>query len=286
MTLPSTFGFSAALAFLVPVSTAHAQCAAGDYSASNPATLTVADTLDGEAGTRIDVANSSLESENYGNRAFSTDNRLHTLGNSSLARANFCEWTRWYQEDGNTQIFRLFAGDENVQGDPPRELAARSEAFTPSNFGYNYDAANPRFRQWTGRYRIRKPQDGSIFQSKHSGSDAWSVQLQMEPNGDVYVEKRRAGRTKIGTAMNGKSFDVAVLDNGLSYKVYYREGSSSTPLGAGNLVASGTWTRNGSGANQFRWGTYIGAQESEGSEVYVSGARYKTLAAGASSPDE
>jgi len=51
--------------------------------------------------------------------------RIHTLGNTWIPRRDFEKWSRWYQEDGSTQVFRLFKGETNVRND--RKLAARVE---------------------------------------------------------------------------------------------------------------------------------------------------------------
>ena len=69
----------------------------------------------GVTGSLINVNNSLVEvGPNKGN-AIISNLRLHTLGNSSVARSSFSKWSRWYQEDGNTQVFRLFKDEVNVQ---------------------------------------------------------------------------------------------------------------------------------------------------------------------------
>ena len=79
----------------------------------------------GVTGSLINVNNSLVEvGPNKGN-AMISNLRLHTLGNSSVTRSSFSKWSRWYQEDGNTQVFRLFKDEVNVQND--RANAARIE---------------------------------------------------------------------------------------------------------------------------------------------------------------
>lgn len=282
-----TIILAAPILALTTIGTAYAQCSSGYYRSSDPAfsSLSEYDIInslnDATEGTRISFDANALETGVFGDRSPNTNVMIHYLGSTSRYEDN-CRYSRWYQWEGNTHGFRLFADEENVANS--RALAARIEMFSNQAFQWNYSSSNPRYRQWTGRYHIAAPQDGAIFQSKHTGSDAWSTQIGMRADGSIRVNKRGNGTTTVLTNMTGKSFDVAVLDDGKNYKVYIRTGSSSSILTESDLVASGSWTRSGSGGNQFRWGTYVGANQSEGSLVFVTGAKFKTLPSGVSTP--
>jgi len=84
--------------------------------------------------------------------------KIHTLGNSAIPRGDFPKWSRWYQEDGSTQIFRLFKGEENLRN--ALENAARVEAFSEVNW------ERGRWHEWSGAYTIVKPHGAAIFQAK------------------------------------------------------------------------------------------------------------------------
>ncbi len=55
---------------------------------------------------------------------------IHTHVKSGIPRKAFGEWSRWYQEDGNTQVFRLFEGEQSVR-DLTNMKAGRIEAVLP-----------------------------------------------------------------------------------------------------------------------------------------------------------
>ncbi len=67
-------------------------------------------------GSRIDVNNELLEKQIGKTGPIPKDIGIHTQGSGGINRKNFDQWTRWYQEDGNTQVFRLFK-DEQSQGE-------------------------------------------------------------------------------------------------------------------------------------------------------------------------
>ena len=71
----------------------------------------------GITGTDIDVNQDHplISSSPYANRKIQSGTAIHTLGNATVQKKDFHKWSRWYQEDGNTQIFRLFKGEINVR---------------------------------------------------------------------------------------------------------------------------------------------------------------------------
>jgi GEVED domain len=221
----------------------------------------------GVTGSTINVNNTNLEKAPYGNRAFEQNIRIHTLGNSSVPRPDFPKWSRWYQEDGRTQIYRIFEGEENTRND--REFAARIESFES---GFNKGVWN----DFSARYTILKPESMAIFQSFQDGVE-WSVHLSMNPDGSVqFIHRRGSGgggqqSIKLADDMIGKSFDVLIRDNGFDYEVYFN----------GELKGAGTYVRPTDSFN-FRWGMYRGGfPMSRDALLFVSGA---TTAANTSAP--
>lgn len=191
----------------------------------------------GVLGSRIDVDNAAVEKGANANRKIAQGINIHTLCNSSIQRTDFPKWTRWYQEDGNTQVFRLFPGEYNVRNDRPE--AARIEAFSDVTW------TKGAWHEWIGTFTIIKPHGCAIFQVKNSIND-WGIMLNMNDNGDIIANHRRDQADKtIATNMLGKSFDIKARDNGHDYEIYLN----------GAKVASGSYARP-TGTTAFRWGMY------------------------------
>lgn len=223
-------------------------------------------------GSVINVMNSLAEVGLYGNRTRSVGSqRIHVCCNSSTT--NLTGFTRWYQQDGNTEVFRLFVNDENTSSS--RANAARCESFTldrwllPDNVTY----------EWTGHYTIaRRQQSYAIFQVKNDEDD-WAVALNMSSSGTLVVNNRRNAsdvtvRNPDGTAkdFDGLGFDARIQDDGRRYKVWID----------GELLADNYFDRTNVAGNEnnFRWGKYMGDNKlvapSDVSVIMVSGAQVRS----------
>lgn len=211
----------------------------------------------GFKGSKIDVNNALVEVGPYANNPIIQDNlAIHTVGHASIRRNEFERWTRWYQEDGNTQVFRLFKDEENLRNQ--RENAARIESFSVTDKWAPQDGV---WREWEGRFTIIKsagcalPHMCSIFQAKGNNVDHWSVMIRLDEHGNIWYVPRKEqpeiGNNKyiVAKNMNGKGFDVRVRDNGIDYEVYID----------GNKVGNGQWPRTEEIG--FRWGIYVGRSE-------------------------
>lgn len=208
---------------------------------------------EGVTGSKIKVDNRQVETTPAAKRPFAKDIKIHTLGNSAIPRADFEKWSRWYQEDGSTQVFRLFKGEVNVRNG--RENAARIEAFSELHW------KRGAWHQWSGTYTIIKPHGAAIFQAKNNEND-WSVQINMNDRGDVILNHRRAADVVIAKGMTGKPFHIRVRDNGHDYEVYLD----------GRKVGEGFYERP-TGDTSFRWGMYLGGNEVKSDAmIFVSGA--------------
>lgn len=214
----------------------------------------------GVPGSEIDVKNDLIEQGPYANFPVEHGIRIHTVGNSAITRKDFYRWTRWYQEDGNTQVFRLFKGEHNVRNE--RIQAARIEAFSDVSW------VKGEWNEWVGRYTIIKtdgvsePHNCAIFQAKNNISD-WGVMLNLTADGDIILNHRRhQPDVTIATNMTGKSFDVRIRDNGHDYEVYLDD----------EFVGSGYYERP-EGKTSFRWGLYVGATDiGDDIMIFVTGA--------------
>jgi hypothetical protein len=216
--------------------------------------LTGRNSNEGVTGSTIHVNQRALEVGPYATRPIPKDIRIHTLGNSVIQRKNFSQWSRWYQEHGNTQVFRLFKGETNVRND--RKLAARVEAFSELKW------KRGTWHEWSATYTIIKPHGAAIFQVKNGGAPNWAVQINMNDNGDVILNHRRAMDVVIARNMTGKPFHIHVRDDGHDYEVRLD----------GKQVGTGSWARP-EGETGFRWGIYVGARPvRHDAMVFVTGA--------------
>lgn len=200
--------------------------------------------LGGYSGSNIDVYNHMFRrGPNANNPAFNTFGngiRIHTVGNSTITQNNFQNWDRWYQEDENTQIFRLFKDEENVRNDRP--LAARTEAFDRRE-GFAFGDG---WHEFSARYTIMSNEGGMIFQAKNPRFN-WSVSI-IYSNGNVTLNHRRHQDDRI-IAINakGRSFDMRILEDGHNYLVFIND----------ELVGAGLFDRP-TLKTDFRWGIYKG----------------------------
>jgi autotransporter-associated beta strand protein len=272
---PHAFVLSSAF-YLVFASPTQAQYYTDTGNPANPPWSAIKPTLnDGTAdpgpvsGSVINVNNALTEAGLYGDRPISAGPlRIHIPCNTSTK--GLTNFTRWYQTDGNTQVFRLFVNDENTANS--RVGAARSEAFTETN----WNATDNLTYEWSGHYTIAHRQQGAaIFQVKNTDND-WAVQLNLLGNGALVVNNRRNAsdvtvKNPDGTIKNfdGQGFDVRIQDDGYNYKVWID----------GDLLADNFYARP-TGGTQFRWGIYLGSTilnpPSDYSLITVSGAEVLT----------
>lgn len=209
----------------------------------------------GVTGSRIEVGPSIIGRAE--NRAASVPAAIciHTLCHSAIQRKDFPKWTRWYQEDGGTQVFRLFKGECNVRN--ARKGAARIEAF--SRLSWKHGA----WHEWRGTFTIVHPHVCSIFQVKNSLND-WAVMINLSDSGDITLNHRRHAKDQVlARGMTGKSFDLKVRDNGRDYEVFFN----------GRKAGEGFYDRP-AGDTAFRWGMYDGTVKHD-AMIFVSGAAFE-----------
>ncbi|MCL9775431.1 hypothetical protein [Vibrio methylphosphonaticus] len=212
-------------------------------------------TSKGVEGSTITINQEAVETGPYGNRPINSEAnnyRIHTVGNTSISPNKFDAWSRWYQEDSNTQIFRLFKDEESVSGS--RGLAARIEAFSPDERW-----APGEWHEFSARFNVLKAKGCSaqpvkdhycsLFQAKGNNVDHWSVMLRVHGDGSLWFYPRIGDKIKITDNTIGKPFDMRVRDNGLDYEMYIDE----------KLVGSGQFERTEEVG--FRWGIYVGETE-------------------------
>lgn len=209
-------------------------------------------------GSRIAVNHELLEKQVGKTGPIPKDIGLHTQGSGGIKRKDFPHWTRWYQEDGNTQVFRLFKGEQNVRSGAGKEgTPGRVEAYSKPLV-----AAPGTWREWEGTYTVVEPASANIFQLMHDGL-LWPFHIDMTDEGDVFFLRRREvpgleRRIVFAKGMAGKSISLKVRANGGDYEVYQK-----APLDPGpwKLVTKGTYPKGKDGKISFRWGMYCGSKK-------------------------
>ncbi len=212
----------------------------------------------GATGSIVQVNKRLVEVGPDADKPIPKDIEIHTLANSAIPRKDFAKWSRWYQEDGHTQVFRLFKDEANVRNTRP--LAARVEAFGMLSWHHGD------WHEWSGTYTIVKSEAASIFQVMNSKSE-WAVHLDMDGNGNVIYNPRQDPKDRkiIAKEMTGKPFFIRVRDNGLDYEVYLNK----------EKVGSGSYPRP-EGHSSFRWGMYKGEHEvKHDAMIFVTGVVFK-----------
>ena len=211
-------------------------------------------------GSRVDVNNELLEKQVGACGPIPKDIGLHTEGSGGIGRKDFGQWTRWYQEDGPVQVFRLFKGEQNVRGGVGKDGSpGRVEAYSKSLV-----VAPGTWREWEGTYTVIEPVGACIFQLMHEGS-LWPFHIDMTAEGEIHFLRRRSApgmerEISLAKDMAGKSVCIKVRANGEEYEVYQK-----APLDPGpwKIVAKGSGPKAEDNKIQFRWGMYAGSKKGE-----------------------
>lgn len=213
-------------------------------------------------GSIITVNHAALEKQTGTPGPIPKDIGIHTQNSSGISRKDFAKWSRWYQESGTTQVFRLFKDEQNIRsGTGDKGSPGRIEAYT-----HNLNAAHGAWREWEGTYTIITPIGANIFQLFHHGKDAkgnailWPFHIRMNDKGDIYFARRRPiqglpDRITLAENMTGKSLSIKVRSNGLQYEVFMKNPLEETwkPVTQGNYLQAQNHKIS------FRWGMYCGS---------------------------
>ncbi len=223
----------------------------------------------GITGSKIDVNQDhpAINSSPYKNRAIIKDMSIHTLGNTTINRPDFPKWSRWYQEDVNTQIFRLFKGEINVGNDTYYKPRIEAELQNHSKGLKIINGAD--WVEWNGTYTIVEPVESNIFQIW--SNDDYVLMLEMDNNGRVQLNPRdQSGHKTMVENAKGKSFDVTVRDYGNKYEVYLN----------GKLFYNRSYkAAYPDRAGHFRWGIYASMKKGttggvpKDAMMFVTGAK-------------
>ncbi len=236
----------------------------------------------GALGSRIHVNQELLEKQVGKTSPIPMNIGLHTQFSGGINRKDFDKWTRWYQEDGNAQVFRLFKGEQNVRGGEAKDGSpGRVEIYTPA-----LPIAPETWHEYEATYTVIKPVGACIFQLFHDGKDAngnallWPFHLEMSEKGDLSFLRRREvpgmeRRIIMAENMVGKSVSVKVRANGEHYEVFQKPPLDEVPW---KLVTKGSYTK-AKDKISFRWGMYCGSKKGQtvpdDAMIFVSNIRIR-----------
>jgi len=228
-------------------------------------------------GSRINVNNSWLKSKMGNIRSTVQPERIHTHVDSTVKPDEFRDYTRWYQEDKNTQVFRLFGSEQSVRG-LNNIKAGRIEAVK------QYKISTPgESVEWEGTYTIIKPMSANIFQlltekNPETGKGGlWAMHIVMNPDGDIYFKHRWApsgepARVMILEDAIGKPVRIKVRYNGTDYEVFRKIHGTDVDFVP---VAKGKYAPSYGNRGNFRWGMYagsvLGTEISNDAMIFVTG---------------
>lgn len=210
-------------------------------------------------GSRVRVNHDLLEKQVGKPGPIPKEIGLHTqVCGDNIRRNDFGNWTRWYQEDRNVQVFRLFKGEQNTRGgigengSPGRvEVFSRELTATPGSW-----------HEWEGTYTIVDPVGACVFQLMHKGS-LWPMHIDMTDQGEIHFLRRRPApgmerQITFAENMTGKSIRIKVRADGEKFEVYQKD---PPDLESWKLVTCGTGPKAENNKIQFRWGMYCGSKK-------------------------
>lgn len=218
-------------------------------------------------GSRINVNNSWLKSKMGHIRSTVQPDRIHTHVDSTVNPDIFGDYTRWYQEDKNTQVFRLFGSEQSVRS-LDNIKAGRIEAVK------SYTISKPgEWVEWEGTYTIIKPTGAAIFQllteknPKTGKGGLWAMHIGMSKDGDIGFQHRQAPsgeprNVTIAEDAVGKPVRIKVRYNGTDYEVFRKIHGTDADFVP---VAKGSYPPTYENRGHFRWGMYSGSKP--GSEI-------------------
>ncbi len=218
----------------------------------------------GALGSRIHVNHELLEKQVGQTGSIPKNIGLHTEFSGGINHKDISQWTRWYQEDGNVQVFRLFKGEQNIRsGEAEKGSPGRVEVYAPA-----LPVAPGVWHEYEATYTIIKPVGACIFQLMHDGKDKagnallWPLHIDMTAQGEIHVLRRhpKSGTEKtiiIAENMVGKSIAIKVRANGEDWEVYQKDPLDKAPW---KLVTKGSYTK-AEGKISFRWGMYCGSKK-------------------------
>ena len=180
---------------------------------------------------------------------------LFTPFTKSLARADFCQAKKWYDEQNGQQIFSLHKGDDyskNVEG-------GRQHARIEAQHGLRFKPNREQWHEFEANMLIdTKPQNTITVAQLFAGCCGPDARVEMRTGGSIHVGSLLDGNKPLSDGENyiGKPFHIKLRSNGYRVLVYFN----------GELKYENDTRRTAEGSPvqepidkilyHFRWGLY------------------------------
>jgi len=164
---------------------------------------------------------------------------IHTFDNSMVERKDFSRYINWYEEEGNTQIFKLHPGDCNTRNE---RKYCRIEAHTQLKMRKGEK------HEFTATYKILKCEETvCVFQVFNSTVVHPQLYIKMLPNGELHYQSRGNQPGLIAKNSLNREFTLHVKDDGHNWQLFYN----------GEKISEGPHQEKGmESVCEFRWGLY------------------------------
>ncbi|WP_139956527.1 polysaccharide lyase family 7 protein [Flavicella sediminum] len=171
---------------------------------------------------------------------------LFTVIDDDVERKNFNKVAKWYEEEANKQIFKLFDGDEYI--------GERKHARTEAGQGLKWkEGAEWHILEATMKPSGKLDETYTIAQL-FAGCCGPQLRVEVRTNGRINVGSRANGNSRISTdedwATGNKSFKIKIRSNGKEMEVYFNDELKFTGISEESTKG------NTAALYHFRWGVY------------------------------
>ena len=171
-------------------------------------------------------------------RGIPQDILLHTFDSAIVERKDFYKYANWYEEDGNTQTFKLHPGDCNTRNS---RKYCRIEAHT------DLKIRRGEMHEFTATYNIVSCEEVAVFQVFNTTVVHPQLMVIVSPEGDIRYQARDNPGGHLASDHLNKDFTLHVKDDGIKWQLSFN----------GQKIAEGLHQEKGPDTLcEFRWGLY------------------------------
>ena len=211
----------------------------GVYNRHVIGTEITVDLADMRIGTDLEsVMPKTIITTNPNDVGIPQDIMIHTYDSARVDRRDFHRYVNWYEENGNTQTFKLHPGDCNTRNS---RKYCRIEAHT------RLGIKRGDMHEFTATCNVNSSEEVAIFQVFNVSVVHPQLMVIAEPNGDIRYQSRDNPNGHLGSGYRNKDFTLHVKDNGIKWQLYFN----------GKRIAEGIHQEKGRDTVcEFRWGLY------------------------------
>ena len=166
------------------------------------------------------------------------DIMIHTFDSALVERYDFHRYKNWYEEEGNTQTFKLHPGDCNTRNS---RKYCRIEAHTKLGI------KRGEMHEFTATYKVNSAEEVAIFQVFNATVVHPQLMVVYMPNGDIRWQSRDNPNGYLAYGYRNQEFTLHVKDDGIKWQLFFN----------GEKAAEGIHQEKGPDTIcEFRWGLY------------------------------